>query len=426
MGPTLEISSLNETSDSTALTYKGTLNHAPIRILIDSGAMGNFISQRAVDKFSFSLQSVSPISIVFANGAKGVCNKAANAAYLRFQDHEERIDLRVVSLPNHDVILGKPWLEQWNPSINWRTHEISFPDKTIKAVLAKRLHPDAILPEHKTVLAAGYDLTPCQAFSLNPSEQQLIDTGLALAIPEGYYGQLAPRSSLALKGLSVEGGVIDADYRGPIKIILRNQSTETFQFKLGDKPVAQIIFIKIDTPEIQEVQELDSTKRTGGFGSTDKTQLSLISYQQLNQTLEPEDQMFLCEISEEGLIYSNANDPRVKPLLKEFQDVFPDELPLDLPPSHPIDHRIQLEPGSHPPWRPIYRMSPLELDAMKEELDRLLKNGSIEPSVSPFGAPVIFVKKKDGSLRMCIDYCALNKITIKNRFPIPLIDDLID
>ena len=71
-------------------------------------------------------------------------------------------------------------------------------------------------------------------------------------------------------------------------------------------------------------------------------------------------------------------------------------------------------------------MSPLELDTLRKELDKLLKNGSIEPSVSPYGAPVIFVKKKSGELRMCIDYRALNKITIKNRFPIPLIDDLID
>src|SRR5690349_15378674 len=71
-------------------------------------------------------------------------------------------------------------------------------------------------------------------------------------------------------------------------------------------------------------------------------------------------------------------------------------------------------------------MSPLELDAMRKELDKLLKNGSIEPSKSPYGAPVIFVKKKNGELQMCIDYHALNKITIKNRFPIPLIDDLVD
>src|SRR3954467_11121149 len=136
--------------------------------------------------------------------------------------------------------------------------------------------------------------------------------------------------------------------------------------------------------------------------------------------------MFICEISEDSLVNSNAQNPRIKPLLNEFQDVFPDELPLELPPNRSCNHRIQLEPGSIPPWRPIYRMSPLELDSLKEELDRLLKNGSVEPSVSPFGAPVIFVKKKDGTLRMCIDYRALNNITIKNRFPIPLIDDLTD
>src|SRR5829696_6735296 len=71
-------------------------------------------------------------------------------------------------------------------------------------------------------------------------------------------------------------------------------------------------------------------------------------------------------------------------------------------------------------------MSPLELDTMREELNKLLKNGSIKPSCSPYGTLVIFVKKKDGKLWMCIDYHALNKITIKNRFPIPLIDDLMD
>jgi Retroviral aspartyl protease len=108
----LEISSLEELPTTKPLILKGTLNHAPISILIDSGATGNFISQQAVDHFSFSIDSVPSISIVFANGAKGVCNKAATAAYLCFQDHEEKINLWVVSLPKHDIIFGKPWLEK--------------------------------------------------------------------------------------------------------------------------------------------------------------------------------------------------------------------------------------------------------------------------------------------------------------------------
>ena len=208
--------------------------------------------------------------------------------------------------------------------------------------------------------------------------------------------------------------------------MLRNQGQQPYVFKAGDPPVVQIILIKITTPLVQEVTDLGETQRTGGFGSTNPTAITFISTQQLEQTLDHEDQIYLCEISEEGIITTNEKDPRIQHLLQEFKDIFPEELPPELPPKRDIDHRIKLETGSTPPWRPIYRMSPLELDAMRKELDKLLKNGSIEPSLSPFGAPVIFIKKKDGDLRMCIDYRALNKITIKNRFPIPLIDDLLD
>ena len=388
--------------------------------------MGNFVSQQAADHFSFALHPVSNIPIVFANGATGVCNKAASAAYLRFENHEEHIDLRVVSLPNHDVILGKPWLEKWNPSINWQTHQITFDPPTSIPLLVKKLNSRATLPERKTPLSAGYDLTPTTAFTLAPGTQQLLNLELSLAIPEGSYGQLHIRSSLAKKGLTVLAGVIDADYRGPIGIIIRNLGTEPFTFTLGDPPVAQIVLNQIVTPPIQEVEELNHTNRQGGFGSTNPTMITLISQQELNQTLTTEDQLYLCILTPDGESTTNENDPRIQALLKEFQDVFPEELPPELPPKRDIDHRIDLEPGNRPPWRPIYRTSPLEQDAMRKELDKLLKNGSIEPSKSPYGAPVIFIKKKTGDLRMCIDYRALNKITIKNRFPIPLIDDLVD
>ena len=120
-------------------------------------------------------------------------------------------------------------------------------------------------------------------------------------------------------------------------------------------------------PLIQEVQHLEETTRTGGFGSTN---ISFISVEKLVQTAHEEDQYYLCSITEEGdVVYTNAQDPRVKPILERFPDVFPTELPPGLPPSHDIDHRIELEPDSKPPWHPIYQMSPLELDAMRAELD---------------------------------------------------------
>lgn len=114
-------------------------------------------------------------------------------------------------------------------------------------------------------------------------------------------------------------------------------------------------------------------------------------------------------------------------LTREFKDVFPDEL-VGLPPQRDIDHTIEVElpPGQSPPSRPYYRMSFVELAELKKQIQELLDKGYIRPSKSPYGAPVLFVKKKGGALRMCIDYRALNKITIKNRAPLPRVDDILD
>ncbi|KAD5960858.1 hypothetical protein E3N88_12330 [Mikania micrantha] len=113
------------------------------------------------------------------------------------------------------------------------------------------------------------------------------------------------------------------------------------------------------------------------------------------------------------------------PVVCEYPDVFPDELP-GLPPDREIEFSIDLIPGAQPISKAPYRMAPLELKELKEQLQELLELGFIRPSVSPWGAPVLFVKKKDGSMRLCIDYRELNKITIRNRYPLPRIDDLFD
>src|SRR4051812_36268424 len=108
-------------------------------------------------------------------------------------------------------------------------------------------------------------------------------------------------------------------------------------FTPGDNPVAQIVLNKIMTPEVQEVEILKTTQREGGFGSTNQVPLTLISHQELNQTLTTEDQLYLCMVSETGELWTNQNDPCIQPLLAEFQDVFPKELPAELPPKQDID-----------------------------------------------------------------------------------------
>lgn len=113
-------------------------------------------------------------------------------------------------------------------------------------------------------------------------------------------------------------------------------------------------------------------------------------------------------------------------IMAEFSDVLVDTLPPGLPPDRGVPHTIPLAPGAAPTFRPMYRMSPAETRELQKQVTDLLAKGHIQPSTSPFAAPVLFVEKADGSLRMVIDYRALNRITVKNRYPLPRIDELID
>ncbi|GKA77628.1 hypothetical protein Tco_0784165 [Tanacetum coccineum] len=112
-------------------------------------------------------------------------------------------------------------------------------------------------------------------------------------------------------------------------------------------------------------------------------------------------------------------------VVRDFPEVFPDDL-LGLPLVREIEFHIDLIPGASPVVRSPYRLAPSEMLELSNQLKELQEKGFIRPSHSPWGAPVLFVKKKDGSMRMCIDYRELNKLTIKNRYPLPRIDDLFD
>jgi hypothetical protein len=113
------------------------------------------------------------------------------------------------------------------------------------------------------------------------------------------------------------------------------------------------------------------------------------------------------------------------PIVSKFPEVFPEDLP-GLPPDREIEFSIDLLPGSGPISKAPYRMASAELKELKEQLQELLDKGFIRPSVSPWGVPVLFVKKKDGSMRLCIDYKEINRVTVQNKYPLPRIDELFD
>jgi len=121
-----------------------------------------------------------------------------------------------------------------------------------------------------------------------------------------------------------------------------------------------------------------------------------------------------------------SGDKALDDLLHEFRDVLAAELPAGLPPERGIEHHIDIVTGSRPPALPLRRYSPKEDEEMERQVKAGIEKGHIRPSTSPFGAMVLFVKKKDGTLRMCVDYRALNNQTVKNRYALPLADDLFD
>jgi hypothetical protein len=122
---------------------------------------------------------------------------------------------------------------------------------------------------------------------------------------------------------------------------------------------------------------------------------------------------------------SLVGDSEVESLLQEYSDVLQD-LPAGLPPERAVHHSIPLVPGAQPVHRPSYRMSPQEREVVREYVDKLVKNGWVVPSTSPWGAPILLIPKPDGSMRVCVDYRALNSLTVKNRYALPRVDDLLD
>lgn len=133
----------------------------------------------------------------------------------------------------------------------------------------KKLVENAYIPSRGTPGSVGYDIKALESGVILPGHRMPVSTGIAVSIPDGHYGRIAPRSGLAFKnGIDVLAGVIDPDYRGEIKVILINLGKNNYYFNKGDR-IAQLILEKVSTPEVEQVEDLDSTVRgSGGFGST--------------------------------------------------------------------------------------------------------------------------------------------------------------
>ncbi|GJV57045.1 putative reverse transcriptase domain-containing protein [Tanacetum coccineum] len=157
-------------------------------------------------------------------------------------------------------------------------------------------------------------------------------------------------------------------------------------------------------------------------GDCNSSRLKVISCIKARKYIERGCHLFLAHVTKKEKSEKRLEDV---PVICDFPEVFLDDLP-GLPPPRQVEFKIDLVPGDAPVARAPYRLAPSEMKELSEQLKELLEKGFIRPSSSPWGALILFVKKKDGSFRMCIDYRELNKLMVKNRYPLSRIDDLFD
>ena len=234
---------------------------------------------------------------------------------------------------------------------------------------------------------------------------------------------------------------------GPVKVVVADFSeTQTFTVL----PLARydailgMPWLSRHNPTIdfrsKKVQIQEDTFGARGHEAGEDAEFAeshFISAAQANATIRSGDEAYIAWVSTEDDAPGQDPPPirdkegthfgsELKALLREFDDLFPDELPDQLPPERTVDHEIKVAEGTAPPSRPAYRLPKPELDELQKQIEELLRRGFLEPSKSPYGAPVFFVKKSDGSLRMVCDWRELNRITIKNKACLPHIEDLFD
>jgi len=355
-------------SKTGLLKYDGFIAGVNASILIDCGASNNFINEAFVNRHKIRTEPIcrnDDSRVKLANGEIIRIQRKSSAVDIEVLNYRSSTEFIVMKLSGYDAILGMPWLITVNPNIDWRNRRVLFKSNRTKKVPA---------PQREQV-------SKVQSFHImNESNGETKQ-------------DFAPQREQVSK---VQYSHLNNDYNGETK--------KQRQLMLSN---------------CRNIDKLNSMNY-----STEKVEVYLGFIRPLNEEFSSTD-CFSTELVNEKAD-SVALSPDAAKLVKEYADVFPDELPDELPPKRNVDHRIIIEPGQKPPSRAPYRMSPKELEELKKQFDELLQKGLIKPSQSPFGAPVLFVKKKSGEMRLCVDYRALNEITVKNKYPLPRVEDLID
>ncbi|GLB45568.1 putative retrotransposable element tf2 155 kda protein type 1-like [Lyophyllum shimeji] len=341
-----------------------------LKALLDSGASGLFLHIRFVREHGITTRTLSrPIPVKNVDGtanAAGAITKVVDLV-LRYNGHSERVVFAVTDLGEQDMILGYTWLKEHNPEIDWAAGTVSMSRCPARCQTCR----EEVKVERKARNKTRAAIRACRSSGVPAPEPELDD------IPELYPDP-------------------DCEDDPPPEA---NPETD---------PVP-------DSREADTMEEGDRLLATALFGypAAEEIRASQTTSQRLAEAFARN---------------SAPKDFRdaVPDYLHDFEDVFSKAAFDELPERKQWDHAIELEPGSTPSSCKVYPLAPNEQAELDAFLEENLRSGRIRPSKSPMASPVFFIKKKDGSLRLVQDYRALNAITVKNRYPLPLISELIN
>jgi hypothetical protein len=423
------------------MTFPGQVAGIPTSVAIDSYATCPFLSKEFTDLHNIPVErSPSESAVVMGDGTQLTVHGTVRVS-LKIQAYTTKIDFRVIPLNgNLDVILGDSWLQQTQALIDYGDRSITVKkgDRKISLVLPEQpvvQQPSTRASEQASTQASAQTKTR----SPNPT-QPYTPTGQsadprAHALPPTGHPTLGypPAEQLASHQLPA---VQQAPGQGPASTQLPQHRRVHFADPVAsdlaaaappaETPVAPAKIADHQANANGTQSHTAQANLNGSVHSGTKPKHQLLTALKFAKVVKHADVVHLCTLKQ--IMEDNPphdDNPFYQFATQNYPDVF-GETPQGLPPESHGHHYIELEPDARPQWRPMYRLSPAELQEVKDQIQAYLEKGWIRPSTSPWSAPILFAPKKDGTLRMCIDYRALNKLTVKNRYPIPRIDDLLD
>ena len=360
--------------------------------MLDSGSTYTIISTQTQELYKLAVSPLDKcINVALADGTIKVMTAKCEAT-LNFKGGPKKLTFLVLDIKGFDVILGMDFLTEHNPDVNWSTRSIQFRDSKVKTwaepkgqgvnslrgVVATINADDFAKEDQKSAAHIMSVEHYTEWFKVCPEvgAYQTIFTD-----EPGYIAVIIPAEAVVFDGsespITNRGDSGDSGDSAMYAMAAKDKSTEDSGEKAQKKPATFQEFLDNMTPRLDEDADL-----------------------------------------------TQEHCDKLKALLQSMKSVF-DE-PTGLPPFGRVEHSIVEYPHTVPPCLNAYRMSPSELRELKTQLDFLMEQGYIRPSNSPYGAPVLFAPKKDGKLRLCLDFRGLNNQTVKDKYPLPRDQDIFD